>query len=244
MSSAIDEALHASAGAPDATTVPQVKSSWRFRDMRLKVGDLVQVQPPAEIGVGRVSARVVGWVEGQSLLLTIPQLPLGRLRLCAGERMVVRAFTGRSAFAFSCTTLRGTARPSDYLYLSFPDRIDGVDVRSSPRFRLKAPARVTPAQAIESVHATIDNIGSTGAMLVCETALGAVGEVMQIAFDVVLHDIPVSLALRAEIKTADRAADSGQYRHGVYFFEPSRNDQLVLAALVWFNMYENPGLSA
>jgi Flagellar protein YcgR/PilZ domain len=225
------------------TPAPAAKPPFQFRDMRLKVGDRVQIEPPTQLGTGRVSAKVVGWVEGQNLILTIPQTPAGRLCLHAGEFVVVRAFTGRSAFAFSCTVLRGTAKPIDFLHLSFPDRIDGVDVRSSPRFRVGLPAEVHAAEGSEAVQATIDNIGSTGALLVCANPLGAIGVTVQVAFDIVLHEVPLSLALQAEIRTAERAVDTAQYRHGVSFVEPSANDRLVLAALVWFNMYENPKLS-
>ena len=244
MITATDEPSLQPAAPPVTATAPDAKPSCRFRDMRLKVGDRVQIAPPEQLGAGRLSASVVGWVEGKSLILTIPQTPAGRLCLHAGENVVVRAFTGRSAFAFTCTVLRSTVQPCDYLHLTFPDRIDGVDVRSSPRFRVELPARVTLAQGGEAVQATIDNIGSTGALLVCDSPLGATGDSVEVAFDVVLHDVPVSLALRAEIKTADQAADTAQYRHGVFFLEPSTNDRLVLAALVWFNMYENPKLSA
>ncbi|MGH8638867.1 MAG: flagellar brake protein [Burkholderiales bacterium] len=244
MTTAIDEPSPQQAAAPVTTPAPDGKSPCQFRDMRLKVGDRVQIAPPEQIGAGRLSATVVGWVEGKSLILTIPQTPAGRLCLHAGEYVVVRAFTGRSAFAFSCTVLRSTVKPCDYLHLSFPDRIDGVGVRSSPRFRLGLPARVKLAQGSEAIQVTIDNIGSTGALLVCDRPLGATGDSVEVAFDVVLHDVPVSLALRAQIKTADQAADAAHYRHGVFFVEPSTNDRLILAALVWFNMYENPKLSA
>jgi hypothetical protein len=244
MTSAPEASLLEPACAAANAPVPAAKPAFQFRDMRLKVGDRVQVEPPAQLGAGRVSAKVVGWVDGQSLILTVPQTPAGRLCLHAGEYVVVRAFTGRSAFAFSCTVLRGTVKPVDFLHLSFPDRIDGVDVRSSPRFRVGLPARLQAAQGSEPVPATIDNIGSTGALLVCGTALGAIGDLVEVAFDIVLHEVPVSLALRAQIRTAERAVDSGQYRHGVSFVEPSTHDRLILAALVWFNMYENPTLSA
>jgi hypothetical protein len=238
-----DPSLQQAAPAVPAPA-PEAKPPCRFRDMRLKVGDRVQIAPPAQTGAGRLSASVVGWVEGRSFIVTIPQTPMGRLCLHAGEIVVVRAFTGRSAFAFSCTVLRSTVQPCDYLHLTFPDRIDGVDVRSSPRFRLGLPAQVTPAAGAEAIQATIDNIGSTGALLVCDNPLGAMGDTVEVAFDVVLHDIPVSLALRAEIKTADQSADGAHFRHGVFFLEPSTNERLTLAALVWFNMYENPKLSA
>ena len=156
----------------------------------------------------------------------------------------MRAITGRSAFAYGCSVHRNVTKTSDYLHLSFPDAIDGVDVRSSPRFRVGLAAQVTTTVSATPFPATIDNIGSTGALIVCDSPLGEVGEVLQVAFGFVLHDVPVSLQLRAEIRTVEETAEQLCYRHGVAFVEPDPNDRLVLAALVWYNMYENPKLSA
>jgi hypothetical protein len=218
------------------------KRSFQFREMRLRVGDRVQVEPPPQVGSSRASARVVGWVEGQCIILTGPQIGARRTYFQAGEVVVVRVFTGRSAFAFGCTVLKTTATPVDYVHLSFPDSIAGVDVRSSPRVRLNLGAKAA-AQDAEARDATIDNIGCTGALIVCGHPLGAVGDSVSVEFDVVLHDVPVSLSLRAAIRSIDNAGD-GPHRYGVSFVDPGPNDRLILAALIWFNMYENPRLSA
>ena len=215
----------------------------RFRDMRLKVGDRVQIEPPSQTGVARATAKVVGWVEGHSLILTVPSAASGRVCLQAGEAVIVRAFTGRSAFAFSCSVRRSVTRASDFLLLSFPDTIDAVDVRSSPRFRVGLAAHVTTAGGPAPFPATIDDLSATGARIVCDSPLGDVGDELRVAFGFVLHDVPVKLALRAAIRTVDET-EPLRYRHGVAFVEPSDNDRLVLAAFVWFNMYENPKLSA
>lgn len=239
--------MDTAAGQPSTHESSQQPAADRpqcsFHQMRLKVGDRVQLAPPSHTGLGRLAATVVGWVDGQIFIVTNPHTAVGRLCLHAGEIVVVRAFTGRSAYAFRCTVLTGGPKACDHLYLSFPDTIDHVDVRSSPRFRIGVPARVSAAEGAEPAQVVIDNIGTTGALLVCETALGAVGDSLQVAFDLVLHEIPVSLVLRAEIRSVEQGADQ-RYRHGVAFVEPAPNDRLILAALVWFNMYENPKLSA
>jgi hypothetical protein len=208
--------------------------------MHLKVGDRVQIEPPPHLQQGRLSSLVVGWVERQSLILTVPRTASGRLSLQPGELVVVRAFTGRSAYAFRCSVLKKAASPFDYLYLTFPDAIDGVDVRSSPRFRLRLAAKVS-AQGAAAVAASIDNMGATGASIACDQPLGQVGDRIEVAFDLVLHDVPVALALQAEIRAVAHAGS--MHRHGVCFVEPTTNDRLVLAAFVWFNMYENPQAS-
>jgi hypothetical protein len=219
---------------------PAGSAPVRFRDMHLKVGDRVQLEPPPHAQLGRLSSLVVGWVERQSLILTVPRTASGRLSLQPGELVVVRAFTGRSAYAFCCSVLRKAANPLDYLHLSFPEAIDGVDVRTSPRFRLRMPAKIA-AKGATAVAALIDNMGATGASVACGEPLGRVGERIEVAFDLVLHDVPVALALQAEIRAVDAAG--GVHRHGVCFVDPSPNDRLVLAAFVWFNMYENPEAS-
>jgi len=208
--------------------------------MRLKVGDRVQIAPPARVSSARASARVVGWLEGQSFIVTTPQTGSGRLALQQGEVVVVRVFTGRSAFAFRCSVLRNASAVTDYLHLSFPETVDGVDVRSSPRFRVGLPARITAAAPGAPAEAKIDNMGSTGALLLCASPLGGIGDDVQLAFDLVLHDVPVSFALNATIRSSEPGAD--HHRHGVSFVEPAAHDRLVLAAFVCFNMYENPAL--
>jgi hypothetical protein len=208
--------------------------------MRLRVGDRVQIAPPSHVSSARASARVVGWVEGQSFILTTPQSTTGRLVLHQGEVVVVRVFTGRSAFAFRCSVLRNTSPVGDFLHLSFPQAIDGVDVRSSPLFRLGLPATVSTASTGEPVQATIDNMGSTGALLLCAAPLGATGDSVKVAFELVLHDVPVALVLNASIRTAEAA--EGHHRHGVSFVDPTAHERLVLAAFVCFHTYENPAL--
>ena len=222
------------------TRAPAGDAPVRFRDMHLKVGDRVQLEPPPHAQLGRLSSLVVGWVERQSLILTVPRSASGRVSLQPGELVVVRAFTGRSAYAFRCSVLRKATNPFDYLYLTFPEAIDGVGVRSSPRFRLRMPAKIS-SQAATAVAAWIDNMGATGASIACGEPLGRVGDRIEVAFDLVLHDVPVALALQSEIRTVDDAGSV--HRHGVCFVEPSPNDRLVLAAFVWFNMYDNPEAS-
>lgn len=115
-------------------------------------------------------------------------------------------------------------------------------MRSSPRVRLGLSAKAA-AQSAEAVDATIDNLSSTGALIVCGHSLGATGECVKVDFDIVLHEVPVSISLQATIRSVDNAS-GGPHRYGVSFVDPSPHDRLVLAALIWFNMYENPRLSA
>jgi hypothetical protein len=237
-------ALKTSTATPAA--VPAA-AELTFQDMRLRVGDRAQLEPPAQTGVGRLQVSVVGWVAGGCLIVTAPRTARGRLDLRAGEIVLLRAFTGRRAFAFRCTVLKRNAPPFDYLHLSFPDRVQGLDVRNAPRVRVGLPAKAAPAGAKGEIALQIENLSATGALLVAPEPLGAIGETVNLALEFTLHEIPVPLSLACAIRSIRSEQDgAGEPRnfHGVSFEGLSNSDRLMLSAFVWFQMYENPGLAA
>lgn len=74
--------------------------------MHLKVGDKIPIEIPRGVKGERTLGKVIGWVEGSSFLITLPQRIIMAGLLKDGEHVLLRAFTGRSAFAFSTTVLK------------------------------------------------------------------------------------------------------------------------------------------
>lgn len=216
---------------------------YTFADMRIKVGDRAQLEPPSQMAAGRIPVRIVGWVEGHSLIVTGPHTRSGRLMLERGENVLLRVFTGSSAFAFKSTLLKPTRLPLEYMHLSFPDRVDGLEVRNSPRFRVDLPARITTAAHPDGMDAMISNISATGALVESSEPLGVPGEDLGLEFTFGLHGIPARLKLSAAIRTtksAEDAANAPRHQHGVTFKDTAPNDLLILRAFVWHEMYAHP----
>ncbi|MCC7487607.1 MAG: flagellar brake protein [Burkholderiales bacterium] len=215
--------------------------------MRLKVGDRAQLEPPPTAGGGRVAVRIVGWIENECLIVNMPPVQRVRLGLLEGETVMLRVFTGQNAFAFRSSVLKKYTPVSEYLQLSFPRRVEGVAVRNSPRYRIDIPARIVLPAGGEPVLAHMDNIGITGALLDAPAPLGERGASLRVTFDLVLHDVPVSLSLAATIRSIQSDETAGatpRHRHGVSFENIAPNDRLILAALVWYHLYENPRRAA
>lgn len=227
------------ADAPPGT--PEKLELCSFADMRLKVGDRAQLSPPAQMAVARLPVRIVGWVEGRSLITSAPATATGRLALQKDEHVLLRVFTGSSAFAFRSTVLKALRPPFEYLHLSFPDRVEALEIRNSPRYRVDLPAKAGPAGGEPAAKARVDNLSATGALVSSESPLGQVGGKLRVAFDFELHGVPSSLSLDATIKSAKPPeGEGGRHLHGVAFDAPAPNDQLLLRALVWYEMYEHP----
>ena len=211
--------------------------------MRMKVGDRAQLEPPPQMNAGRVTVKIVGWVEGHSLIVTAPRARSGRLTLQAGEHALLRVFTGSSAFAFKCTVLKTSKPPFEYLHLSFPDKIERLEVRTSPRYRVDLPATLVPARAAAGIDGRIENISTTGALIEAAEPLGNTGEEVRIEFNFELHGVPASLKLNATLRATKSAEDltgSPRHQHGVSFKDVAPNDLMILSALVWYEMHEHP----
>ncbi|MFN3987398.1 MAG: flagellar brake protein [Rhodocyclaceae bacterium] len=218
-----------------------VRRNFPFKDMRLTVGDRLQVQCPSHLGATRVFVRVVGYLEDVSLIVTAPFRNGSRVKLIENEILVVRAFSRQSAFAFRCSVLRVCKLPFDYLHLSFPDTVQGSVIRKSTRVRASVPVEIgngtdAPATGV------IENISFTGALIIAQAALGTPGDVLRLRFGVALHEVETRLELEARLLNVmqDEDGADGAQRHGVEFIHTQPNDRMILKSLVYQQLIENP----
>ncbi len=213
-----------------------------FEDMRLKVGDRLQLEPGPGLGQVRYMVRLLGFLEGHSLMVQTPQPSAGVKPLVEGDGLVVRVFSGQGAFGFRSFVERVIRNPFDYLHLKFPERIEGVLVRKAPRVRTDISARVRPAAGGET-EARIVNLSASGLLLESPAALGDPGSNLQIRFDLLVFGNAVTLDLQARVragKPAAAEAPEGPHQHGIELIDPAANDTLNLQAFVHQTLVENP----
>lgn len=213
--------------------------------MRLKVGDMLPLEGRLAFAGGQANVGLLGWLEGVSLIITLPRNAAGLVRLDAGDPVTLRAFTGKSAFAFRTTVLRVAYQPFGYAHLRFPDKIDAVLIRTSFRHRMQLPATVRHGDAA-AIPAIIRNIGTSGALIETTVSLGAAGSSLTLSTDFELHGVPVRLDLSAAIRSARSQLDAAggtAHQYGVEFQALAPNDRLILGSLLWYEMHENPAES-
>ncbi len=215
--------------------------------MRLKIGNLIPLEPMRwPHAGGRVTVKVLGWLESASLLVVVPQNAAGRVTLQEGEQLLARAFTGKSAFSFRTRVLKVAYQPFQYMHLGFPEKIERVDIRNSYRCRVRLPAMISAAGKADGA-AIIVNIGTNGALLESVALVDKDAGPIRIAVSFELYGVPVSLVLSAEVRAAKTEPAAGGFpRHqcGVEFKDLQPNDRLALGSLLWFQMYEHPDHAA
>lgn len=237
--------------AEDITKADKTRNSQQthfpFDAMNLKVGDRLQVQPPAQLSPERFIVRLIGYVNHTSLLVTAPMASNGlRLQLMEGEKLVVRVFSSQNAFGFASTIEKICKLPFDYLHLSFPSEVQGTVIRKAPRVRTKIIASVAAGKpGAENASAIISNLSASGALLDARRSLAEKGDAIKLSFRINLHNIDAYLTVNAAVRAifTDEALDSGGavlVHHGLEFVDLQPNDSVILQSMIYQQMIEQP----
>ena len=241
------EASEADNKAFDAALADAAENVYTFDDMRLRVGDRIQLQPPATVGLDRYIVKLIGWVDKVSLLVTAPLENGFRLPLRENDKIVARIFSSQNAFGFSTVVERVCKIPYNYLHLSFPDQIQGAVIRKAPRVRTNIITSITRPGADGSGDkraGIIVNLSADGAFIKSRQPICEKGQTVQLAFRVNLHNVDAYLVVSAIVRStfADESKDGseGMFSHGVQFLDLAPNDSVILQSMIYQQMIEHP----
>lgn len=218
--------------------------AYRFTDMRLKVGDRIQIQPPASLTQDKSVVRMIGYQEGVSVLTTPPYANGLPLPLREGENVVVRVFSGQHAFGFTSTIEKICKAPFEYLHLSFPDRVQGLVVRKSPRVQTKivaSAANVSRQTAEGAKSCIISNLSVTGALVVAQNALAAKDEILRLSFRFSPLGVESYLSAAAVVRAVFEARSDDNttlIHHGLEFQQLEPSEKITLGSFVYEQMVE------
>lgn len=230
--------------ARDAQPLPASSRQCAFEDMRLQIGDAMQLQ--GATGKERYYVKLIGYMPGGSVLVTTPT-QAGRVQLVReGQGFLARAFCGRSAFAFNTTVHRVCNVPYPYLHLKFPKLIEGLAVRREARIRLRVIASVTSGSGSgETVPAVIGDLSPSGARIEARQALSGKGGTLQLSFRLRLDQDDAYFVVGAIVRSVKehRGAEGGapHVMHGVEFVGMPPNERLLLRALILQRLADGPG---
>jgi c-di-GMP-binding flagellar brake protein YcgR len=234
-----------------ATTAESVSNapqgSFPFEAMNLKVGDRLQAQAPAKVSTERCFVRLIGYLHGQSLLVTIPKTSNGTpLQLIEGDQLVMRVFSSKNAFGFACDVQKVYKLPFSYMHISFPREVQGTLIRKAARVRTKIIANVRTQQAgSPDLTGVISNLSANGALLDGRREMAKAGDQLQLDFRLKLHNVEASLSLTAVVRAVlddETLRQSGTTlaHFGLEFVDLQPNDQMLLQSMVYQKMIEDP----
>lgn len=232
----------------DAALSDVPEKGFTFQDMRLRVGDRIQLQPPAAVALDRYIVKLIGYLDNATLLVTTPTVNGLRVQLRENDKIVARVFTSQNAFGFSSTVERICKIPYEYTHLSFPVDIQSSVIRKAPRVRTRIIASVANPDASERdarQSAVIVNLSADGALVKARQPLCQKGQAIRMSFRINLHNVDALLSVDAVIRSIFRDDEKGggeaaMVSHGVQFQGLAANDSVILQSMIYQQMIEQP----
>lgn len=214
---------------------------FRFEDVRLDIGDALQLQSQGDGGQSRFYVKLIGYLKGKSVIVSTPTVDGKVLLMREGQAFVVRMFSGKSVYAFGATVSKVANVPFPHLHLSYPNEVRGLVVRSGARARVNLICAVTGADG-RSHAASLVDLSVGGAMLTAKGPIGGRDDGLSIKFRVVVSDVEEYLTVPAILRSvhAAVAADGEvpQVSHGVQFGDLPHSEKVVLSAFVYRTLFE------
>ncbi len=212
--------------------------SFALDDVKLQIGDPVQIQTQDSQSPLRYYVRLIGYAKGRSVLLTMPMVDDRVALVREGQAFVVRAFSGKHAYAFTAVVIRATSAPFPHMHLSWPSEVRGMLVRHNARVETRIIAAVSRvAVGPEDLRAaTLVNLSTSGALMACKEPLGDKGDALVVKFKLVQDGIESYLSVNALVRATQRESEEGVLggvRHGIEFVDLLPADHLTLSAYVY-----------
>ncbi|MDP1924970.1 MAG: flagellar brake protein, partial [Thiobacillus sp.] len=109
-----------SSPAGKAEPAPREGGVLTLDQIKLAIGDAIQLQFQSDVEPSRSFVTLIGYLEGQSVVVTTPIINGSMMLVREGQDFVVRLFSGKSAYAFTTSAKRVTNTPYPHLHLAYP----------------------------------------------------------------------------------------------------------------------------
>lgn len=222
------------------------------KELALDIGDNLQLQVAADEGT-RYYVKVIGYLGGKSLVVSTPMVDGHVLPISEGQTLIVRLMSGNEIVGFSVKVLCSAARPYPHLHLSFPKDVQAVTVRKALRVDLNMPATAQPCltnsfepdASQEAQRVTIQDMSTSGALLIAKQPLVENGQGVLVALDFDVAESVEKVTLQAIVRNirTERGEKVGQrnFHHGVELRLIDRAQSVLVHAFVYQRIARGQG---
>lgn len=178
----------------------------------------------------RYTARFIGYVKGRTVLVTMPIVDDKYVLIRDGQMFVVRAFSGKKAYAFGAFVVKSVHSPHPYLHLSYPKELSCATIRHRARISVSVIAAVSLDGQEDTAAAVINDMSLGGASASIKHPFGEVGQRGRIKFKINAVGETVYMDISTTLRSISPVDNGGGCKHGYEFVDLSMHDRLVLSA--------------
>lgn len=215
-------------------------------ELELQTGDNLQLQFVGDERDRRYNTRVIGYLPGQSLLVTTPRRDNKIMLIREGQPVVIRMLSGDSVYAFTSQVLCTCSKPYPYLHLGYPKQLERIVVRKAQRARADLIISVyrgrQESDDRDPKSAVMLDISTTGSLLRSTAFIGEVGADVRLATRINIGTVQSYLSIPGAIRNVrEERSDDGRtlYYTGVEFQVTEKQDIILLHGFVYERLYSN-----
>lgn len=211
-------------------------------DLKHSIGDTVQLQFLPGSEEDRYYVKLIGFLDGKSIVVTTPRDQGSTLRIQNDQKFIIRLLSGNSAKGFNATAIHVTSLPYPHLHLTYPEKLESITVRKAERVECQLIVSVQNEEVGKSFpearSASMNNLSTAGAQLTTNEAVGETGEKISLACKVNVAEIEQYLNITGVIRRITEKADSepGKYEYGIEFVISDNNEKLLLHGFIYERM--------
>jgi c-di-GMP-binding flagellar brake protein YcgR len=200
-------------------------------EVRWQIGDAVTLQLK-EAPEARYSISLIGSLAGKSVLLSAPVKDGKYIHLRDGQIVIVRALSGRRAYAFATSVLKYQNLPYPYLHLACPREVRCTVIRRDARVEVDLDAFLiigtAPPAKISLLDISVGGVSGIGNFLGSgKDATGRLRFIVNVAGEERGLDLDVVLRM------VEADADPHYAKYGLEFVDVSARDRVILSAFVY-----------
>lgn len=212
--------------------------------LALEIGSILQLQFLTDESNTRHYVKVIGYLQDRSVLVTTPQVQGKLMMVREGQAIAVRSLSGSNVLAFTTAVISSHVKPYPYLHLVYPKQLQAIAVRKAQRVscRTTAVVRHCGPEALESAAppeafpVDVEDMSTTGALLISEAKLGEVKNLLTVEMKLHISEVEEELVIVAVIRNIrERKDDDGnvlEFLHGVEFQFADRQESIMLHAFI------------
>ena len=213
---------------PESAIVDSQADRVMMDDVRWQIGETFFLHQQG--ASTRYTARFIGYIKNRTVLVSMPIVDDKFVLIRDGQMFIVRAFSGKKAYAFSALVVKSVHSPHPYLHLSYPKELSCATIRHRARIPVSIIAAVSLDDQSESAAALISDMSLGGASASIRHPFGEVGQRGRIKFKINAVGETVFVDLGTILRSIQPVENGGGCKHGYEFTELSTHDRLVLSA--------------
>lgn len=207
------------------------------RGVKPQIGERIQFRLLTRSSQIHYSAKLIGYIAKQTILVTVPLVSGSPITLVDGEPVEVRMVTGSNIYVFKTFIQRICISPVHYMLLDYPTSMRKQQLRKSPWARVSLDATVSTAGG-DREAARIVNLSTNGAQLIAPP-IGHEKEAIRVSFDAELDELKTKLELEAKIMRIQDVDDAKRLAtYGISFSNAGAEHKLWLNALIYKHISE------